>query len=71
MTSIREMHILGSQDEQDPPTSTDILRITLCTVLKSRLVTRDDHNGKILKYMTGHGVLTEDKNKRTAVSTGV
>lgn len=25
---------------------------------------RDDHNGKILKYMTGYGGLTEDKNTR-------
>lgn len=60
----REMHVLGSQDKQDPPTTTDILRIMLCTALKSRLVMMDDHNAKILKYMTGHGGLTEDKNKR-------
>lgn len=62
--STREMHVSGSQDEQDPSTSTDILRITLSTALKSRLVTRDDHNGKILKYMTGHGIPTEAKNRR-------
>lgn len=62
--SAKEMHVLGSQDEQDPPTITDVLRIALCTVLKSGLVMMDDHNGKILKYMSGHGGLAEDKNKR-------
>lgn len=56
--------MLGSQNKQDTPISTDILRITLCTALKTRVVIRDDHNGKILKYVTGHGGLTEGKDKR-------
>lgn len=65
------MHVLDSQDEQDPPTITDTLRIILCTVLKFRLVMGDDHKGKILKYMTGYGGLTEDKTRGEAVSTGI
>lgn len=65
--SAKEMHVLGSQDEQDPPTITDVLRIALCTVLKSGLVMMDDHNGKILEYMTGHGTRT----RREAASPGV
>lgn len=71
LMSAMEMHVLDSQDEQDPPTITDTLRIILCTVLKFRLVMGDDHKGKILKYMTGYGGLTEDKTRGEAVSTGI
>lgn len=71
LMSTREMHVLGSQDEQDPPTITDILRIILFTELKSRLVMTDDQMEKYWNTWQDMGAWLWTKIRGEAVSTSV